>query len=168
LQNLAFETERLVVETVIDAASISSDMVIEILSDSTTKYLPPDWQCLSTDRQIVEWITHRLKDGLMCTVCLRSLKQTAGFLFVYGLVEQEDDNSVRIGYVISEQFWGRGIASELVEGLLNACRNIGNIATVIGGVDSDNIGSKKVLIKNGFTLSSCENSMEYYENRLSL
>lgn len=63
---------------------------------------------------------------------------------------------IRIGYVIRESDWGKGIASELVAGLVDWARSDPTIGWIIAGVGSDHGASARVLTKNGFTSTSQE------------
>ena len=56
---------------------------------------------------------------------------------------------VRLGYLLSEATWGKGIASELVGGFISWCRGKEPITTIAAGVAHDNLASKRVLEKNG-------------------
>ena len=61
-------------------------------------------------------------------------------------------SDVRLGYLLSEASWGKGIASELVHGFVSWCREQESISSITGGVANDNPASKRVLEKNGFQL----------------
>ncbi len=68
------------------------------------------------------------------------------------LFEDEDQHpgqTIRLGYLLSESAWGQGLASELVEGFVDWCKSV-EIASIIGGVERDNLLSQRVLEKNGF------------------
>ena len=62
---------------------------------------------------------------------------------------------VRLGYLLAETAWGSGLASELVCGFVDWCRRQ-EIASIVGGVGSENIASRRVLEKNGFTRDPTE------------
>lgn len=60
-------------------------------------------------------------------------------------------NAVEIGYRVNEKFWGRGIAGEIVQALTDYLfREIG-LNRIQATVLPENIQSKRVLLKNGFT-----------------
>lgn len=73
-------------------------------------------------------------------------------LFDTGGEESKADIDVRIGYLLSEASWGRGLASELVKGFVSWARAQPSISTLAGGVSADNPASKRVLEKTGFHL----------------
>ena len=57
---------------------------------------------------------------------------------------------VRLGYLLAESAWGKGLASELIEGFVRWCRGEAAIRSLAGGVNPDNAASIHVLEKNGF------------------
>lgn len=69
-----------------------------------------------------------------------------------GLIFQKDvyRKSTEIGYWIGESFWGKGIATQAV-GLLvhHAFEELG-LARLYAGIFEYNVGSIRVLEKNGF------------------
>jgi RimJ/RimL family protein N-acetyltransferase len=56
---------------------------------------------------------------------------------------------IHLGYMLAEESWGKGIATELVSGVVQHLPT-GRQITVMGGVGNDNLGSAKVLEKAGF------------------
>jgi [ribosomal protein S5]-alanine N-acetyltransferase len=60
---------------------------------------------------------------------------------------------VEIGYSIVPAFEGRGYATEVVGALVARAFSFPDVVRVIAHTDTDNHGSAKVLLKNGFSLS---------------
>jgi len=78
---------------------------------------------------------------------------------------------LRFGYLLAEKVWGKGLGTELIEGLLNWCKKQGNIRSISGGVETDNIESIKVLEKTGFSVSTMDSPSEktvFYEYRFDV
>lgn len=71
---------------------------------------------------------------------------------VVGLVAQEDiyRMSAEIGYWIGEPFWGKGIATQAVKMMSNYGFEKMGFQRIFAGVFEYNIGSMKVLEKNGY------------------
>lgn len=86
---------------------------------------------------------------------------TAGF---YG--PPDDAGEVTIGYGMVEPEWGRGYGTEAVAGLVEVCRAHG-VSAVNADTDLDNIGSQRVLEKNGFVRVRSSESLHYYVLRLT-
>jgi RimJ/RimL family protein N-acetyltransferase len=73
-----------------------------------------------------------------------------GFIILFEIDHGVADGAeVRLGYVLAESAWGRGLASELVHGFVEWCRKA-DVARIVGGVDRDNVPSRRVMEKNGF------------------
>ena len=66
--------------------------------------------------------------------------------------EHNGDREVRLGYLLAEDAWGQGIASELVSGFVGWCREQTSVSSIAGGVALDNPASRRVMQKNGFEL----------------
>jgi len=71
-----------------------------------------------------------------------------GLVFVHE-DEQGGDVDVRLGYLLAESAWGRGLATELVRGFVDVCRDRG-ARSIAGGVGKSNAASRRVLEKCGF------------------
>ncbi|KRL00462.1 GNAT family N-acetyltransferase [Liquorilactobacillus capillatus] len=56
-----------------------------------------------------------------------------------------------IGYALNADYWGQGIMTEALTGLIKWARENG-ITEIIGWVSEENRGSQRVLEKNGFQL----------------
>ena len=66
---------------------------------------------------------------------------------------------VRLGYLIAESAWGKGLASELIGGFVEWCREQ-TIVSIEGGVGRENQASQRVLEKNGFELVTPTDPMQ--------
>jgi RimJ/RimL family protein N-acetyltransferase len=86
---------------------------------------------------------------------------TAGF---YG--PPDGGGEVTIGYGMVEPEWGQGYGTRAVAGLVEICRAHGGVSAVNADTDLDNIGSQRVLEKNGFERVRSTSTQHYY--RLSL
>lgn len=62
-------------------------------------------------------------------------------------------NRVEIGYVIGRDYWQQGIVSEAAQAFCEYIFNHFDIETIYACIDNENIASKRVLEKNGFTYS---------------
>ncbi len=55
-----------------------------------------------------------------------------------------------LGYVIARKYWGKGFATHALQAAINTAFNDLNIERIEAYVDPTNIGSQRVLEKNGF------------------
>lgn len=154
----AFETERLLAK---EWHSLSPDdwheqelarVVAEMLTESVTRGLPGPWQgSYSLDRACA-WVEERDRDGTTLLVIDRSSREPVGLVILFetqaGYGARDID--LRLGYLLSEAHWGKGLASELVAGLVRWCQGQPAISSITGGVARDNLASKRVLEKSGF------------------
>ena len=164
---IAFFTQRLNVTPILKANSIDPDTVVSILTPKATAQLPDDWQTITSNQAAQKWLSQRLVEGQVYKISEKDSQSLIGFLFTYE-TNTGTGLELRLGYLLSEQYWGKGLASELIGGLITECKQQG-VSTLMGGVTKDNIASAKVLTKNGFVLvgNNSENSgeTEFYEYR---
>ena len=152
----SFVTQRLVVK---EWHSLSADewtpqdladVVKTMLTTRVTRSLPPTWQGAYTRERAHEWVKERDREGVTLLAVERSSRMPVGLVI---LSERNHEGvggaEVRLGYLLAEATWGRGLAGELVQGFVEWCRKA-RVATVVGGVARDNVPSRRVLEKNGF------------------
>lgn len=89
------------------------------------------------------------KESLLWAVCLKDQPdELVGIAEAYGLEPQKPKMS--IGYRLRRQWWGQGIATEVTGLLKGYLRNQCGMRTITAHVLPENIGSARVLEKNGF------------------
>lgn len=67
----------------------------------------------------------------------------------------EETEICGIAYALAYDFWGKGIISEALRGVVDFLLEKVNCRKIIAGCDSENIGSRKVLEKIGMKLEAC-------------
>ncbi|WP_158303888.1 GNAT family N-acetyltransferase [Saccharophagus degradans] len=139
------------------------DGVLELLSVNVTMHLPYDWQDIDDIYKAKSWLEKRLVEGDVFSIYLTHSGELIGLLFLYKFENKSEECQVRVGYLISENYWGKGVGSELICSLLYELSKIHGVVSVVGGVSPDNIGSIKVLTKNGFQLMERVNDTEFYQ-----
>ncbi|MGZ2368395.1 GNAT family N-acetyltransferase [Ancylomarina sp. YFZ004] len=139
--------------TNLESENTFAKKVIEILTPNVTKALPDGWQNLKSINDAKVWINDRDQESHFVTVQLKATNETIGFIFLYESEPNQNYYDLRFGYLLSESVWGKGIGTELIEGLIMWCKDAGDIRSLSGGVECDNIGSIKVLEKTGFSIS---------------
>ena len=83
-----------------------------------------------------------------------------GFLFAY----VENESNVHIGYLLSEEYWGQGLASELLRSFIEEISEIEPWSKLIGGVETSNAASANLLKKLGFVgRPANESDVVFYE-----
>lgn len=64
--------------------------------------------------------------------------------------EELPDTDIEIGYFLKRNFWGRGIATEACQRLVQFAFAETDLTELKGCIDEGNIASRNVLVKNGF------------------
>lgn len=155
-QNKLFQTIRLsiknwnLLEQSIVPIKDLLENVLSIMTPKVTKDLPDGWQNISTTEKAESWIKERKDDSYFYAIQLLENKEIIGFLFLYTEDEITEYIDLRLGYLLAESSWGKGIGSELIGGLVEWCKKQKEISSISGGVEINNIGSIRILEKNGF------------------
>ena len=90
------------------------------------------------DHRFGEWM-FRLADGTFVGT---------GGLF-YDVID--DEEVVALGYVIDEPYWGQGFATEIARASMRVAFDELQVAVAYGVIEPDNIPSRRVLEKSGFS-----------------
>ena len=69
--------------------------------------------------------------------------------------DRSNGTFLRLGYLVSHMMWNNGLATELVEGFVQWCKE-NNISTVLARTDPDNTPSIRVLEKNNFSTQTTD------------
>ncbi|TQV87742.1 GNAT family N-acetyltransferase [Aliikangiella coralliicola] len=155
-----FRTDKLLVEsyqidpTDDEAERVFANCIMKLMTPAVTQSLPENWQKITTEKEAIDWWQQRLKESCALTVKLLPGNEIIGFVFLHEVECHEQLANLHIGYLIGEDYWSKGYGSDLIKGVVNWALLDKRIYSIIGGVDSDNKGSIKVLEKNGFRLSN--------------
>lgn len=100
---------------------------------------PPD------RKQLKDWYKKQLDSANRTIYYLNSDDK----IYAYCYLDKIDDNTIEIAYGVSEIFSGKGKGTELISQIIKKLRLL-NAINVIAWVSEKNIGSSKILMKNGF------------------
>ncbi len=130
-----------------------ASVVVEVMTEATTRSLPPAWHGEYTSERARAWIAELDEESATLLIALRESGEPIGLAILFEFLDDDRPAKIdlRLGYVIKESVWGRGFASEMVAGLVGWCRSQPSIRSISGGVAQDNAASASVLIKNGLT-----------------
>jgi [ribosomal protein S5]-alanine N-acetyltransferase len=165
-QKCRFETERLSIKswkscvTELSNEKDFAEDVINILTEPVTKSLPDGWQRINDTKKADDWIKRRAEESAFLAIQLLPSLDVVGFLFLYESKASDNSIELRLGYLLSESVWGKGLGSELIKGLVEWCEKQNNIKSISGGVEIENTGSIRVLEKNGFSIVQPKDSQE--------
>ena len=153
--NYSFETTRLLVKewhSFPDESRLSqnlTDIVKDILTPNVTESLPPAWQGHYTADRVRDWIKQRDAEGVTLLIVDKEFMNPLGLVILFDMTKGSNIAELRLGYLLAESAWGKGIGSEVIKGLVGFCQNQ-PVASITGGVAKDNLASKRVLEKSGF------------------
>jgi RimJ/RimL family protein N-acetyltransferase len=173
IRSCRFDTDRLLVKewhslsgAQWDAPDHLAGIVRGLLTPEVTRSLPESWHGTYSLGRAREWIAQRDLEGSTLLVLDRACHKPLGLLILF---EIDPGNGrgveIHLGYLLAEPAWGKGLASELIGGFVAWCRNQ-DVALVVGGVEPGNIGSRRVLEKNGFSRQA-RSAEPLFELRLS-
>jgi RimJ/RimL family protein N-acetyltransferase len=121
-----------------------------ILSARVTKFLPDELRYVSGTTNVETWITSATAGSTVFLVRTIEENELAGVLIVHESVPANGVATMRLGYLFGEHYWRRGLATELVRGLVDSLKKSGFTGEVLGGVEAENAASAAVLLKSGF------------------
>ena len=106
-----------------------------------------------TVRDALQWFTYNSTFTPAQSLAIVYHGSIAGSI---GVLVKDDvyRKSIEVGYFVGEAFWGKGIATCAMALLLDYIHTNFNIIRVYAKVFEHNIGSMRVLEKNGFHLES--------------
>lgn len=162
-----FITKRLIVKewhsfdpTQINQTELA-DTVAEILIPEITVDFPAMWQGKYTKKRAKFWIDERDSEGTTILAVEKTSKNPIGYLHFFGVGDQSKGIELRLGYTISKAMWGKGYATELVEGFVSWCKR-NDVLTLSATVNPNNRASIRVLEKNNFTTQARDsNGFDY-------
>lgn len=144
-----------------------AEIVVAMLTEEVTRFLPASWRGPFTTESARAWIRERDEESTTLLVVDRRSEQPVGLIFLYEIPSEiENEAEFRIGYLVSESAWGQGVASEMLSGLVEWCRGQPAVSFLVGGLDRDNLASRRVLEKCGFVVDEQGEHHELY--RLAL
>ena len=148
-----FTTKRLSVRDlrpIIDnlpARQAIENSLISTLTPAVLKYLPPP--LLLRDRGVTFWLSERLAEGDVLLVYEQDTDELIGLMILASDLGTGQVPAVHIGYILMETSWGKGFATELLSGFVDSVRDRKPVK-LVGGVDTANAASSRVLLKAGF------------------
>lgn len=132
------------------AQEMRDTFVASLLTEVVTRDLPPGWQGPYDPDRAASWFVMRERESTVLLIVSRTEGVPIGLLILAETEISDGASDVRLGYMIDENAFGRGLAKEVVAGFARWCRTNGTIRAVKGGVSNANSASARVLHKSGF------------------
>lgn len=142
------ETKRLIIRE-IESTETDLNALNTLLSDKeVNKYLP--WYPMKDINDTKKFYKEHIKpyykenDGYYFVICLKENNHPIGYIAASG------SESHDFGYGLQKEHWGKGIVTEASEAVIDFLK-IQGWAFITATHDIDNIGSGKVMQKNGMS-----------------
>ena len=161
---LSFETSRLNVIEIEDGFALSErtsllERIPDILTPSVVENLPPHFHDVASVESAEVWLERMLSESRLLQIKSEN-SEIIGFLFA----SVENGSYAHIGYLLAEEYWGKGLASELLKGFIAKVTETEQWLKLVGGVDQSNVASSGLLKKSGFVEQVAnENGVVFYE-----
>lgn len=138
---MIFETERLLIRKLIltDLKSFYKLESNPLVLQYATGEVKTINECESELKELIDKYEKPTNDFWIYTI---ERKYDGNFIGTVALVKENEEDE--IGYRFIQEYWGKGYATEICEGLITYCKSIG-MKKIIGNVVDDNIASAKIL-----------------------
>lgn len=119
---------------------------------------------LSETQDYIEEMLRRESEGthLYASIVLKETKEIIGSAMIFNF--DHDAKHAEIGYVFHRNHWGKGYCTEAVTLMNDFAFDSLNLHKLHARVVSPNIGSIRVLEKNGFKLEGCLKDYFFIDN----
>ncbi len=154
-KSCSYSTDRLIVGewSLLSVSDTNMATAVQaILTPRVNQSLPEDWRGEYSEDRAAKWVEDLDQEAAVLLVMNRSTNRAIGLMTLFEDDQKQSGPCVRIGYMLAENAWGKGYASELLQGFIGWSRAM-KIASIIGGVERDNIASQRVMQKNGFVVA---------------
>ncbi|MGH1412281.1 MAG: GNAT family N-acetyltransferase [Pelagimonas sp.] len=128
-----------------------------MLTEPVLRHLPERVHLPKGPDAIKAWIAQRDQSAALYLV--EADTGLAGLMFLFRPVDAPTDGPMHLGYLFGEDSWGKGFASEMACGLVEALAT-GPKFTLQGGVDVANPASARVLEKAGLEIDEAQSNDE--------
>lgn len=146
-----FETARLVVRKLEDS---DFDHLFRLLSDpEVMRYVrEPYTKPEQMEERMRVWTEYGQKRPGLGTFILqfRETGDFAGFCVARQLAYDTSSEEYEVGYILAPEYWGKGLASELVPPLSRHCFRLSAAKHLVAFTHTENMASQRVLLKSGF------------------
>ncbi len=149
--NPSFDTARLSVlelasENCFSPSEAFLDCIQRVLTPEVVAHLPNYFKGVNSRGQAELWLGAIMADSRLFALLDSDNDQLIGFLFVH----ESDGGEANIGYLFEQSSWGKGFATELLNGLIEWNTRTQQWQRILGGVELENAASSRALIKAGF------------------
>ena len=76
-----------------------------------------------------------------------------------------EEDSYEIGWIIRREYWGKGIAGEITDSLVEYTKSLGGIHSIVIECAPEQAASKRIALKKGFTYEGEDDGCDVYRLR---
>jgi ribosomal-protein-alanine N-acetyltransferase len=159
------ETERLLLRQV-NTTDVNAILSLRS-NDEVMKYIPrPYLKNEEEALELIEMFDTKIENGLGINWGIAFLEQPEKILGIIGHYRLKPEHyRAEVGYMLFPEYNGRGIISEALKKVVEYGFKEMKLHSIEAILDPGNIGSEKVLLKNGFIKEAHLIENEYYEGR---
>ncbi len=133
-----------------------TDELYQVLSDADVmRYIEPVFDMKKTKEFIQS--AGMCEPPLVYAIVWKQSVNVIGHA-IFHIYEQSD---YEIGWILNKSYWGKGIADEVTRRLVEYAKCLGADSCVIE-CDAEQIASKRIALKNGFTYEGKSDDLECY------
>ncbi len=159
------KTQRLLLRQV---STNDADAILSLRSnDEVMKYIPRPY--LKTKEEALELIAmfdDKIEKGIGINWGICFLDEPEKLIGIIGHYRLKPEHyRAEVGYMIFPEYGGKGIVSEALQKVIEYGFEEMKLHSIEAILDPENIGSEKVLLKNGFVKEGHLIENEYYEGR---
>lgn len=154
VKEMRINTSRLMIRPYVESDLVESFELMQ--NKEQLKYMPMEVMTLEEYKELFRWLIASYEnhyDGDFKYSFAIFLKETGKFIGWCG-VGDNDCNAYypdkEIYYLIGEDYWGNGYATEAMTALIDYCFNIMKLKRLIAFAKPENIASNRVIQKLGF------------------
>ncbi|MCE2156717.1 carboxy-S-adenosyl-L-methionine synthase CmoA [Streptococcus thermophilus] len=140
-------------------------LLLRKLEVSDSKEMYQNWSSSEKVTRFLTWSPHRSENDAIDSLKKREFLYKENQIFDWGIVLKNTDlligtititnyfeaiNTVEVGYVIGEKWWGKGIVVEALLRVIDFLFTSTNVQRIEATHDIDNVQSARVLKKAGF------------------
>jgi len=114
--------------------------------------LPEPLQIENTPTSVGGWIAARLSESEVLAILDPTSSALIGVIILAEFETSKTETDIHLGYLLAQNYWGKGLASEVIAGLVAHLAKATQRIRLLGGVEKSNPSSARVLQKAGFVL----------------
>ncbi|HEU4789906.1 MAG TPA: GNAT family N-acetyltransferase [Flavobacterium sp.] len=159
------KTQRLLLRQV--GANDANDILSLRSNDEVMKYIPRPYLKSKEDAlELIAMFDDKIENGIGINWGIYFLDEPEKLIGIIGYYRMKPEHyRAEVGYMIFPKHNGKGIVSEALQKVIEYGFKEMQLHSIEAILDPENIGSEKVLLKNGFIKEAHLLENEYYEGR---